>query len=729
LEIVMRGFRHVSLLAACLAWGSALEAADATRPNIIVILSDDMGYSDLGCYGGEIATPNLDSLAANGVRFTQFYNAARCCPTRASLLTGLYPHQAGVGHMTEDRGRDGYRGVLNRQSVTIPEVLRPAGYRTYMCGKWHLTRFTGQNADRSTWPLGRGFEKFYGTIVGAGSFYDPSALCRQDKLISVANDPDYRPESYYYTDALSDNAVSFLRQHRAETPEKPFFLYVAYTAAHWPMHAPKEAIEKYKGRFDSGYAPVREGRLGRMKEIGLIPPSTELSPASDDWADVKDKAWEARCKEVFAAMIETMDAGIGRIVAQLKASDQWDNTLILFLQDNGACAEKVGRSDNEVDPGNLKPMRADQLQPRGQPPMQTRDGRWVKTGPGVMPGPADTYIAYGRGWANVSNTPFREYKHWTHEGGISTPLIAHWPASIRGDRAGRLERQPGHLIDIMATCVDLAGASYPEEVSGQTIKPREGVSLRPAFNGEPLGRTQPLFWEHESNRAVREGDWKLVAKEGEPWELYNIATDRIESHNLAASEPSRTKELAAKWDAYAARANVLPLGTWRQGDPESGPLSDQKRFALKSGDHLERIKAPAIQGRPFTIEATITVGEGHADGVIVAQGATAQGFSLFLKEGRPHFVIRVGDVLHAIEGPRLTPGEHIVTARLGGSGTLTLEVDRKSVAEPVPGKLLARMPTDGLDVGRDNNGAVGPYSAPFPYPGEIKSVVIDVDRR
>jgi arylsulfatase len=722
----MRQLCLFCLLVACVGWGTALDAAEATRPNIIVILSDDMGYSDLGCYGGELTTPNLDALAANGLRFTQFYNTARCCPTRASLLTGLYPHQAGVGHMTEDRGFDGYRGVLNRQSVTIPEVLRPAGYRAYMCGKWHLTPATGPSADRGTWPLGRGFEKFYGTIAGAGSFYDPTALVRQNKLITVANDPEYRPQSYYYTDALTDNAVNFLRQHKVETPDQPFFLYLAYTAAHWPMHAPKEAIDKYKGRFDAGYAPFREARLRRMKEMGLIPAELELSPASDNWAAVKDKAWEARCKEVYAAMIETMDAGIGRIVAQLKAAGQFDNTLILFLQDNGACAENTGRTPpTTADPGNPKPMAPDQLQTRVQPPMQTRDGRRVRTGPGVMPGPADTYIAYGRGWANVSNTPFREYKHWTHEGGISTPLIAHWPAGIKPDRVGQLERQPGHLIDLMATCVDLAGANYPTEVAGQTIKPREGVSLRPAFSGEPLARMQPLFWEHEGNRAIRDGDWKLVAKEGEPWELYNIAADRTEAHDLAAQEASRVKDLAARWNAYAARANVLPLGAWR----EDGPLSDRKRFDLKPGDHLERAKAPAIQGRPFKVEARIETDNAQTEGVIVAQGATAQGFSLFLKEGRPHFVIRIGEALHTIAGDRLAAGEHLLMARIDQKGTLTLEVDGKSAAAPVSGKLLARMPTDGLDVGRDSHAAVGPYPAPFPYSGRIKSLVIEIEPR
>lgn len=704
-------------------------AAEEARPNILVIMSDDMGYSDLGCYGGEIATPNLDALASNGVRFTQFYNNARCCPTRASLLTGLYPHQAGIGHMMEDRGYDGYRGVLNRQSVTIAEVLHPAGYRTYMCGKWHVTRFGpgSPNVDRSTWPLGRGFEKFYGTIAGGGSYYDPTTLCRQDTIVTPLNDPEYQPSSFYYTDAISDNAVRYLRQHREESPSKPFFLYMAYTAAHWPMHAPEAAIAKYKGRFDAGYAPAREARLRRMKELGLVPDDAALSPGSDDWDDVEDKAWEARCKEVYAAMIEVMDAGIGRVVSQLKESGQLDNTLILFLQDNGGCAETVGRKDNGNGPADLKPLGRDGLQTKVSPPMQTRDGRWVRTGPGVMPGPQDTYIAYGRGWANVSNTPFREYKHWTHEGGISTPLIAHWPSGIRRDRAGKLERQPGHLIDIMATCVDLGGATYPAEFNGQTIKPREGVSLRPALNGDPLERTQPIFWEHEGNRAVREGNWKLVAQEDEPWELYDISVDRSELNNLASAHPDRVKAMASQWDAYAARANVLPVGAWKADEDRSQAFSRARRFDLKAGDHLARAEAPAVKGRAFAITARITASDAHPNGVIVAQGATGHGYALFLKENQPRFLVRTAGGVVQIFGPKLAPGEHTLVARLDDGGTLSLDVDGKPAATPLPGRLLARMPVEGLDVGSDEEKPVGPYESPYPFAGAIASVVIELD--
>nr|WP_150107250.1 arylsulfatase [Pedosphaera parvula] len=566
------------LLVSFVLRSESVSAATAKRPNILLIMSDDMGFSDLGCYGSEIQTSNLDYLATNGVRFSQFYNTARCCPTRASLLSGLYPHQAGIGHMTHDSGYDGYVGSLNHKCMTIAEVMRQGGYNTYMCGKWHVTQFIGKNANKSDWPVQRGFENFYGTITGGGSFYDPTTLCRQNTYVTPVNDPEYKPDHFYYTEAISDNAIRFLQQHKQESTGKPFFMYVAYTAAHWPMHALEKDIAKYRGKFDQGYEPVRKARFERLKQLGLINPKWNLSDQAGDWDKVEDKQWEARCMEVYAAMIDNMDQGIGRIVAELKQQGNLDNTLIFFLQDNGGCAEDMGRTDRgHGRDENLKPMGPDDLQPNIWPPMQTRDGRWVRSGPGVMPGPEDTYVAYGRSWANVSNTPFREYKHWVHEGGISTPLIVHWPAGIASGRDGRLESQPGHLVDIMATCVDVAGVTYPREFNGQAIKPMEGVSLQPAFNGKNLKRKNPIFWEHEGNRAIRDGRWKLVAKENQPWELYDMESDRTETCNLAEKNPKKVKELAAAWNAWAARADVLPLGAWKED------VNKNKKIKAKGG--------------------------------------------------------------------------------------------------------------------------------------------------
>ena len=542
---------------------AATSVLAAERPNVIVILADDMGFSDIGCYGGEIATPNLDALAKSGVRFTQFYNTARCCPTRASLLTGLHPHQAGVGHMMEDKGLPGYRGRLNRSCVTIAEALKPAGYRSYAVGKWHVSpgQSPKQLADISNWPLQRGFDRYYGTIHGAGSYWDPSALVRDNQQITAASDPEYRPAEFYYTDAISEHAVHFIRDHARDHAKEPFFLYVAYTAAHWPLHAKEADIAKYRGRYDAGFAAIRDARWAKQRQLGVIDEKWTPSPLVGDWSNVKDHEFEGRCMEVYGAMVDCMDQGIGRVVAELKERGQLENTLILYLQDNGGCAEPVGRgpkAEPRAEQPSLPVMSSDTFQVNSTP-KQTRDGWPVRQGYGVMPGGPDTYIAYGRDWANVSNTPFREYKHWVHEGGIATPLIAHWPAGIAAANNGRVEAQPGQLVDIMATVLDVSGAKYPAERDGQPIPPPEGMSLRPAFEGHSLSRTRPLVWEHEGNRAIREGDWKLVAKGPQaPWELYNLAADRTELHDLTATEPDRTRDLAAKWNAWARRASVLP---------------------------------------------------------------------------------------------------------------------------------------------------------------------------
>jgi arylsulfatase len=509
------------------------------QPNIIIILNDDMGFSDLGCYGGEVQTPNLDRLASGGLRFTRFYNTARCCPSRASLLTGLYPHQADVGHMMNDDGVDGYLGDLNANTVTIAEALKPAGYDTCMSGKWHVTRHVDD--PKHNWPCQRGFDDFYGIITGASNFFDPSTLTRNNERIATP------PGDYFLTDAISDEAVRQIREHNQSKPDSPFFSYVAYTAPHWPLHAHLEDIERYKGRFDDGWDVLREERLSRMTEMGLIDPQWRLTPrdpTQPPWVEAEHKAWQCRRMEVYAAQIDRMDQGIGRIVQALEDTGQMDNTLVLFLADNGGCAEEISTSWGQ----NLRGRIAQKT---------TRDGRPVQYGndPSVMPGGEETYQSYGVPWANLSNTPFREYKHWVHEGGIATPLIVHWPAGI-SDR-GAMRRQPAQLPDIMATCLDVADICYPDTYEGRTIQPAEGYSMRPILEDRPSERPV-LYWEHEGNKAVQRENWKLVCKYPGGWELYNMTEDRTELHDVSAQFPEIIGELSALYEVWAARCNVMP---------------------------------------------------------------------------------------------------------------------------------------------------------------------------
>ena len=573
-----------ALILAAAACGFAPPGADAPRPNVVVVMADDMGYSDAGCYGGEIATPHLDSLAAGGLRFTRFYNTGRCCPTRASLLSGHYPHAAGMGWMISDRGTPGYAGSLRKDRPTLAELLKPAGYRAYMTGKWHVTPHTGKFGPKDNWPLARGFDRYYGTISGAGDYYDPATLVRQDTAISAFDDPErpaeYRPDGsgYHYTDAISDEAVRFVAEHAEQNADDPFLLYVAYTSPHWPLHAPPGFVSPYEGVYDEGFGAIRETRLAKMKSLGLLGENTRLTPAPKAWGDVpRDRrAWEADCMEVYAAMVAQMDAGIGRLLAELDRTGQAENTLVLFLQDNGGCAEAMNR-DKQFTPRPAEPpfppMAADAV--RTKRTYTTREGYKLRRGVNVTPGPPDTFLTYGEGWANVSNTPFRLYKHWVHEGGIATPLIARWPAGMRDEMGGTLVADRAHLIDLAPTLLELAGAEYPAEFGGSETKPLPGESLVPDLTGQmriAVLDDRPLFWEHEGNRAVSrpdgDGDWKLVAKSGGPWELYDLSDDRTELNDRADAKPELVAELAGLWDDWAAANDVLPLEGWR-GKPKN----------------------------------------------------------------------------------------------------------------------------------------------------------------
>jgi arylsulfatase len=551
---------------------------EKNRPNIVLIMSDDMGYSDLGCFGSEIETAELDRLAANGIRFSQFHNTARCCPTRASLLTGLYPAQTGMGFMTGDQGEPGYRGEIGKQCVTIAEVLKPAGYHTYMLGKWHVARnMEDIDSLKYNWPLQRGFDKFYGTITGGGSYWDPWTLTRGNTFITPYNDPEYKPEEpWYYTDAISDNAVKFIGEHVQKENENPFFMYVAYTAPHWPLHAPEDEIALHEGKYDEGYASIRERRYQKLKKLGLIDKVWQLSEQVAKWDTTKNKSWHLRNMEVYAAMITRMDKGIGKIVDALEDNKLLENTLILYLHDNGASAETINWASTDSQYDTLatfpvyEPMGPDELQNQ----LISRQNRAgfpvVANSEKVMAGSDQTFQPYGPAWANVSNTPFRQFKQWVHEGGISTPLIAHWPAKIKDH--GQIRHQPGHVIDIMATIVDITRVNYPQNYEGQPIVPMEGKSLMNVFIKNESIERDAIYFEHGGNRAIRQGKWKLVSKAKtrnwrfvrvdeipmEEWALFDMEKDRTETHNLAEKYPEKVKEMAGMWQVWAERTHTVP---------------------------------------------------------------------------------------------------------------------------------------------------------------------------
>ncbi|HEY0074663.1 MAG TPA: sulfatase-like hydrolase/transferase, partial [Abditibacteriaceae bacterium] len=601
-------------------------------------------------------------------------------------------------------------------------VLRGSGYGTYMSGKWHVTKFAGPNGPKENWPRQRGFDKFYGTITGAGSFFDPTTLCRDNTYITPQNDPEYKPQQFYYTDAIADNAIKFLEEHQKQKADAPFFLYVGFTTAHWPMHALPEDIAKYKGHYNAGYDAIRQARWKKQKELGVIDASWPLPPTVGDWQAMPHKAWDARNMEVYAAMIDRMDQGIGRILAQLKQQNQLHNTLIFYLHDNGGCAEGMGRDESKI-PENIKPLGPNDLQPQIWPPMQTRDGRPVLSGPTVMAGGEDTYIGYGRDWANVSNTPFREYKHWVHEGGIATPLIVHWPQGVPTPKRGALVHNPGQLVDIMATCVDVSGAAYPQKLNGETIHALAGHSLKPSFANE-AAPSYPLFWEHEGNRAIREGQWKLVAKNPDgAWELYNMSLDRAETRDLAAEQPERVQQMAAQWEKWAKANDVLPW-IWKPqygAKDKTGPQS----FELKQGEVLEKFEAPQVGGAGFKITAEIIK---RGEGVLVAHGGVAHGYSLFIRNDQLHFAVRAAGKLKIIS-TLLPPGDPLqIVASLSKNGEMAMQLSDDAPA--VTGKAvtpLANTPADALSVGYDINDPVADYKTPFRFDGALGSVVISIE--
>ena len=557
----MKHSKKVWLFAAAmtLALSSALGQGrrQHSRPNIVIILADDMGFSDPGCYGGEIQTPNINWLASNGIRFTEFYNTSRCCPSRASLLTGLYNQQAGIGDMTTDQHEPGYRGHLTDNTVTLAEVLKAAGYQTAMSGKWHVSNTPVQPTREAQlkwldhqayyptfspldqYPVNRGFDRYFGTIWGVVDYFDPFSLVDGTTPIRTV------PKNYYHTDAINDTAAKFIRE--MSRSDKPFFLYVAENAPHWPLMAKPEVIKKYEDTYKVGWEKIREARYQRMVKMGIIDPRTApLSPRWHEglkWADNADSAWDAHAMAVHAAMVDIMDQGIGRIIKALKETGKLDNTLVLFLSDNGASPEICA---------NFKPGF--------DRPGETRDGRQIVYADHkqVPAGVETTYSSIGPRWANVANTPWRFWKAESFEGGIHTPLIAFWPDGITLPK-GSFTSQMGHVMDFMPTLIHLAHAQYPTRFKGHEISPMEGTDLSPIFSGGNIKAHTALYNDHAGGRYVRYEGWKLVSADRDTtWHLYHITKDQTELHDLSAEYPQRVHMMDSMWRRWAVRVHVFP---------------------------------------------------------------------------------------------------------------------------------------------------------------------------
>ncbi|APZ96179.1 Arylsulfatase [Fuerstiella marisgermanici] len=535
---ILSGTIATFALAFCAASFCVANDRQASRPNVILIMADDLGFSDLGCYGGEIDTPNIDRLAEQGMKFSQFYNCAVCRTSRVSLLTGLHPRRI--------KGR-----MLHDNMTTLGEVAQSAGYRTSLIGKWHFP--VTKPMDKSRLPTRRGFERFYGLAAGCCNYFNPAMPFPKfyrgqgpDPFLEQETPVTQFPPDYYSTDAFTDRAVQQIEEFSQAADKPPFFLHLCYTAPHYPLHAKPHDIAKYEGRFDDGYFKIRENRLKRLKELGLVDPKWKLSApdvsqgklaydyAVTPWDQIENLPRERRRMEVYAAMVDSMDQGIGRVLAAIESAGIADNTCVMFLSDNGGCASHSGYHDGEI---------------REQHETYNKE----------LPGSVNTYDYVAQGWGWAQNAPFRRHKVWTHEGGISTPLIVRWPKVVS---PGVLSHQVGHVVDIMPTLLEISGAPYPEQRNEVAVLPIEGLSLLPVFQGKERAGHPSLSWYLYGNRAVRQGKWKLVwGSNVRKWELFDMELDRTETNDLASQYPQRVKQMETDWLRWAKKTNAPLKGT------------------------------------------------------------------------------------------------------------------------------------------------------------------------
>ena len=707
------------------------ETAKAPKgaPNILVVLFDDVGFSDFGCYGSPIKTPTIDALAAGGLRYSGFHTTAMCSTTRAALLTGRNHHSVGMGCLANfDSGFPGYRGKLSREGGTLPEMLKPHGYRSYMVGKWHATPLTetGPTGPFDGWPLGRGFDRFYGFMDAETDQFAPE-LVRDNTPIEQ---PAAYAEGYHLTADLVDQSIRFVADHTADAPDTPWLLWLGLGACHAPHQAPQDIIRSYDPVFAEGWDVERERRLARQKALGLVPPDTRLPPRNDGvkaWAEHTDdeRRLFTRLQSAYAGMLDHADQHLARLVAFLDQANLRDDTLILVLSDNGASQEggPLGFV-NAMGPYNFKAE-----------PLAEKLARIDDIG-----GP-DTHSNFPHGWAMASNTPLRRYKQNTHGGGIRDPLVMSWPKGIAA--RGEIRHQFAHATDFTPTVLDLLGLTPPPAIAGVPQIPLEGMSFAASLNDPAApSRTRAQYFEMFGHRGLWKDGWKAVAYhppgapfEKDVWELFHLDQDFSETDDLAAAEPQRLAALVETWWAEAEKCQVLPL------DDRFGPRfaenalryhGARKRFVFHRGmGHLPTDCAPDVRSRSYRIEADVSVPEGGAEGVLIAHGDATCGYSLYLRDGRLHHTINVGGAKMTVSSEAaIAPGRRILGVRMrqGDGRNFTLMADGADVGTGHTYLGFANFISwSGLDIGRDRSSPVGDYAAPFSFTGLLRKVTVTMD--
>jgi arylsulfatase A-like enzyme len=699
-------------------------AVPKTAPNILVVLFDDVGFSDFGCYGSPIRTPTIDALAAAGVRLNGFHTTAMCSTTRAALLTGRNHHSVGVGCLANfDSGFPGYRGKIAKEAATLPEMLRPHGYRNYMVGKWHVTSLTetGPTGPFDGWPLGRGFDRFYGFMDAETDQYSPE-LVRDNTPVEQ---PASYAEGYHLTSDLVDQSIRFIADHTANAPETPWLLWLAPGACHAPHQAPKDIIESYDAVFAEGWDVERERRLARQKAMGIVPADTDMPPRNDGvrpWAELSpdEQTVATRLQSAFAGMLDHADRQLARLVAFLDETGVRDDTLILVLSDNGASQEGGPNGFvNAMGPYNGKPE-----------PLAEKLARLDDIG-----GP-DSHSNFPLGWAMASNTPLRRYKQNTHGGGIRDPLVISWPRGIA--RRGEVVQGFAHASDLVPTVLEILGVDAPATVAGVAQMPIEGESFLARLQGPGApDRARPQYFEMFGHRGLWQAGWKAVAFhapgtpfEADPWELYHLDADFSETHDLAKAEPERLKALVDLWWKEAEAHQVLPLDDrfaprFAENAERFGARRD--RFVFHAGmGHLPTDVAPDVRSRSYRIEAEVA---GVGDGVLIAHGDATSGYSLYVQDGRLHHTLNIGGKLATVSSAGPVPAG----ARRLGVGVRKTEAGRRftlSIDGAPAGSLetplgfATLISWSGLDIGRDRGSPVGPYAAPFAYAATLRRVTV-----